>query len=459
MPARLFHINLRNLGAADIDWVEDHLDHGEWADPWLPSTTAKSIKPGAVGSWESESGGDLPIIGNVFTGTEGRVVFRTRSGDDTDNHEEWIRIHWSAPYIGSIQLFPPHVGTATVDIQIKRYDLSGDDPQPGEDPKANDPVVVQVRLERRDSGNQENFWNEIQNAPELLALWPASLVTPITVQHHVYLDLVVSGSKPYPQISFGSLDEPKLDTVEGLFQATNQWAIDHGYIGAFPNFHEADYGRGKEFGTILLKKEAADIKEISLPELGNPQTPEAMIRAINNYVHPFGFTVEGQASILGPLLGIKSILEIGGDLKSIYSPAYIGALPTFTLAHPGQNKVYRFLCIKKEAAVWHDFSAVDLGNPQKLDARFRAVNDYTSRIVEMTGFKKPNTQNSSEVSSLRASLFGRPSFARVYLGGFPNYYEANTSQGKILGSILIKSEYADWADINYSQLFPRPIIH
>ncbi len=43
------------------------------------------------------------------------------------------------------------------------------------------------------------------------------------------------------------------ETIEEKFRAVNNWAGERGYVGAFPNFHWADYGNGVVYGTVLLK--------------------------------------------------------------------------------------------------------------------------------------------------------------------------------------------------------------
>ena len=43
-------------------------------------------------------------------------------------------------------------------------------------------------------------------------------------------------------------------TFNSRFRAVNDWAARNGYAAGFPNFHQANYGQGVVYGTILIKK-------------------------------------------------------------------------------------------------------------------------------------------------------------------------------------------------------------
>jgi len=49
------------------------------------------------------------------------------------------------------------------------------------------------------------------------------------------------------------LGNPPPDDVGARFRATNDYAAKNGFVGGFPNFHEADYGQGTVYDTILIK--------------------------------------------------------------------------------------------------------------------------------------------------------------------------------------------------------------
>ncbi|MCU5397022.1 hypothetical protein CN539_21520 [Bacillus toyonensis] len=90
MAVREFHGAILNKWDHPIIWVKDHLNGGIWTDPWSPSQTAKEIKPGEVGRWRSESDG-------FMTGTSGWALWRMSA----DDHQEFLRISWSVPFIAS----------------------------------------------------------------------------------------------------------------------------------------------------------------------------------------------------------------------------------------------------------------------------------------------------------------------------------------------------------------------
>src|SRR5215216_4665174 len=95
MTARLFRCTISNAGGADIVLVDDHLSHGEWAEESIPSNTAPRLRPGQTGHYQAESGGDIPILESLMTGTEGWVLFTTT---DSSGSTEFFRITHSLPY-------------------------------------------------------------------------------------------------------------------------------------------------------------------------------------------------------------------------------------------------------------------------------------------------------------------------------------------------------------------------
>src|SRR5262249_52017396 len=95
MTARLFRSKIKKTGGAPIRWVDDHLDHGNWAEGSLPSQAAGLINPGQTGHYQAESGGDIPILSSLMTGTEGWVIFRTT---DIGGMTEFFKISHFLPY-------------------------------------------------------------------------------------------------------------------------------------------------------------------------------------------------------------------------------------------------------------------------------------------------------------------------------------------------------------------------
>lgn len=76
---------------------------------------------------------------------------------------------------------------------------------------------------------------------------------------------------------------------EARFRAINDWARKNGYAAGFPNFHQANYGQGIVYGTILLKDGTVEARDVSASELGNPSDNEARFRAINDWATKNGY--------------------------------------------------------------------------------------------------------------------------------------------------------------------------
>jgi len=98
-------------------------------------------------------------------------------------------------------------------------------------------------------------------------------------------------------------------TSEARFRAVHDWALRNGYQAGFPNFHDANHGRGIVFGTVFLRN--AEVRDLSLSELGNPLTSEDRFRAINDWALRNGYRAgfpnfhqadHGQGVVFGAVL-------------------------------------------------------------------------------------------------------------------------------------------------------------
>ncbi len=150
-----------------------------------------------------------------------------------------------------------------------------------------------------------------------------------------------------------SRKSPPVEPFQQIFPSVHDYAVRNGYVGAYPNFHSAEYGNGSVYGTILLKNGFAEWRDIYASELGNPVTADDRFRAVNDYA---------------------------------YRNGYRGAFPNFHQADYGNGVVYGCILIKKEGADWRDVSASELGNPGSSEAKFRAINDYAYRNGYRGGF-------------------------------------------------------------------------
>jgi hypothetical protein len=137
--------------------------------------------------------------------------------------------------------------------------------------------------------------------------------------------LIKTSAADWRDIPASELGNPK--TPEDRFRAVSDWAARNGYRGGYPNFHQANYGRGVVYGAVLIKREAADWRDIPANELGNPQTPEELFRAVSDWAARNG---------------------------------YRGGYPNFHWANYGRGVVYGAVLIKREAADGRDISVNEL---------------------------------------------------------------------------------------------------
>jgi hypothetical protein len=171
----------------------------------------------------------------------------------------------------------------------------------------------------------------------------------------------------------------------------NDYAGLNGFVGGFPNFHEADYGQGRVFGSVLLRPAAAEWRDVLASDLGNPSSFEQRFTAVNDYAVANG---------------------------------YVSGFPNFHEADYGQGTVYGCILVPAASADWQDVPAATLGNPGGIAPRFTAVNDYA--------------------------------VANGYVGGYPNFHEADYGQGTVYGCILLKPSAAEWRDVPTRDLCARP---
>ena len=187
---------------------------------------------------------------------------------------------------------------------------------------------------------------------------------------------------------------------EERFRVVNDYAGNHGYATAFPNFHQANHedGRGVVYGVVCLKPHAVEIIDVPISELGNPDSAEARFRAVNDYARNHGNAT---------------------------------AFPNFHQADHGDGRgvVYGVVCLKPDAVEIIDVPISELGNPDSAEARFRAVNDYARNHGNATAF--------------------------------PNFHQADHGDGRgvVYGVVCLKPDAVEIIDVPISEVEPRfPII-
>lgn len=178
------------------------------------------------------------------------------------------------------------------------------------------------------------------------------------------------------------------------FRQAHDYARHSGYLTGFPNFHQADYGRGVVFGTMLVRNGTAEYREVLRSQLGTSlsrQNVPDMMRAATSYAQANG---------------------------------YVGGLPTFHEANYGNGLVYGLFLYDSPSAEFRDVPTTELGDPDLADvgATFRAAHDYAIR--------------------------------KGYSAGFPTFHRANYGDGRgaVSGVVLLKQGATDPLDIPRSVL-------
>ena len=100
--------------------------------------------------------------------------------------------------------------------------------------------------------------------------WANSLVGGFPNFHHAdYGEGVVNGTvlldssaSEWRDVSASELGDPAPDDIPTRFTRTNDYAISNGFAGGFPNFHHAEYGGETFYGTLLIKSDKAQVRDI-----------------------------------------------------------------------------------------------------------------------------------------------------------------------------------------------------
>jgi hypothetical protein len=71
-------------------------------------------------------------------------------------------------------------------------------------------------------------------------------------------------STAWRDVPLSELGNTPLDDIGQRFRATQKYATDHDFVGGFPNFFEADHGRGVVCGTILLSSKGAEWRDVKI---------------------------------------------------------------------------------------------------------------------------------------------------------------------------------------------------
>jgi hypothetical protein len=182
-------------------------------------------------------------------------------------------------------------------------------------------------------------------------------------------------------------------TADQRFRRVADYALDMGFPGAFPNFHEADYGKGAVGGVTFFRPNAVEWRDIPASDLGNPVLWDipALCRAACDYAARNGF---------------------------------LAAIPNCHQATYAAGQVFGINLIPHGAAVFRDVARAQLGNPAITDvpAMMRASADYAA--------------------------------ANGFAGGFPTFHQADYGQGVVYGQVLFRQASVEWRDVYVGDLEP-----
>lgn len=135
----------------------------------------------------------------------------------------------------------------------------------------------------------------------------------------------------------------RIEDVPGLFRGAAAYATGQGFPGAYPNCHQQDHGAGVVYGTILIKPGMGETRELPASSLGNPDSTDvgAMMRAAADYAAANGFA---------------------------------SAFPTFEVTDSGGGIVnYRLLLIYAGNSDWRDVLITDLYLLPPVDERTAVI--------------------------------------------------------------------------------------
>lgn len=192
MAAREFHCEIKNNGQGPIEWVKDGLDHGVWGGR-LPSQSTGVIKPGETAGYDAESGGDIPIIGNICTGTEGWVLFKTRSSYGAT---EYIHVKHNVPY------FQVDVREARCSVNVYRYDPTLEPEKTEFDDRDKERPETRVVRGVSASGTDGQGPMFLQDAPWTLTAFFTSFFHRASYRPVLSFDFSVSGNGVPPDNKF-----------------------------------------------------------------------------------------------------------------------------------------------------------------------------------------------------------------------------------------------------------------
>ncbi|SDN40690.1 hypothetical protein SAMN05660642_04780 [Geodermatophilus siccatus] len=214
-------------------------------------------------------------------------------------------------------------------------------------------------------------------------------------------------------IRAADLGNPPPDDVGARFRATNDWAARNGYVSGFPNFHQANYGAGTVYGSILIRRGGAEWRDVPAAQLGNPPAGDvpARFRATNDWAVRNGFAA---------------------------------GFPNFHQANYGAGIVYGTILFRPGSIQWRDVFAyvTDIYSRFRFDPAITAA--QRQRLFERHSFALTRHASCGNLTpSERANLLS--AYGREIWHGINTDPSANAS-AQVGGSQI-------W--VNFTNLFPQ----
>lgn len=175
------------------------------------------------------------------------------------------------------------------------------------------------------------------------------------------------------------------------FRNAGRYAGLNGYAGGFPNFHQADYGRGVVHGTFLLPGRTVEWRDVPRVELAQ---------------HDSGVNNIGDVSAVGRAVNRWAVAH-----------GFPGAIPTYEQADHGDGVVLGVLLLRQGVSTTVDVPIATIGASDVWDIPnlMRGASNYAS--------------------------------ANGYAAGFPTFEQADHGAGVVVGVHLLTAGTLDGRDV------------